>query len=221
MESWPAYLWYESGYVVCNSLMTLAFSFRVDGKANIPRTGPALLIANHQSYLDPVIVGLASRRHLAFLARKTLFRHKGFRWLIESLNAVPIDQEGIGKEGIKTILEEMKKGRAVVVYPEGERTGHGGLNPLKPGIQLLIKRTQAPIVPIGIAGAFDALPRWRKFPRFSPLFLPAQKGAIAVAVGKPLDGKHYADMPREQVLAELTAVLQKVCARAEQLRRKP
>jgi 1-acyl-sn-glycerol-3-phosphate acyltransferase len=201
--------------------MTLAFSFRVDGKANIPRTGPALLIANHQSYLDPLIVGLASRRHLAFLARKTLFRHKSLRWLIESLNAVPIDQEGVGKEGIKTIIEELKKGRAVVVYPEGERTGHGGLNPLRPGIQLLIKRTQAPIVPIGIAGAYDALPRWRKYPRFSPLFLPARKGAIAVVVGKPLDGKRYADLPRAQVLDELSGELKKVCERAERLRRKP
>jgi 1-acyl-sn-glycerol-3-phosphate acyltransferase len=220
MESWPAYLWYEFGYVVCNTLMTLLFSYRVEGKANVPRTGPALLIANHQSYLDPVLVGLAARRHLTYLARKTLFRHKVLRRVIETLNAVPIDQEGVGKEGIKAVLEQLNKGRAVVVYPEGERTAHGGMNPLRPGIQLLIKRSQAPIVPVGIAGAYDALPRWRKSLHFAPLFPPWGKASIAVVVGKPLDGRRYAGLPREQVLEELSAELKKVYERAERLRRK-
>src|SRR6185436_3601001 len=101
-----------------------------------------------------------------------------FAALIRSLNAVPIDQEGIGKDGIRTILEQLQLGRAVVVFPEGERTPDGRMLPLKPGIHLLIKRTQAPIVPVGIAGAFDAWPRGRRFPMPAPLFWPAGKGTI-------------------------------------------
>jgi 1-acyl-sn-glycerol-3-phosphate acyltransferase len=221
MESCFAYLWYEFTYLVSMTGMTLGFSLRTEGRHNVPATGPALLIANHQSYLDPVLVGLSSRRHLRYLARKTLFRHRLFRWLIQSLNAVPIDQEGVGKEGIRTVLEQLRGGQAVVVFPEGERTGTGAMSPLKPGIHLLLKKSQAPIVPVGIAGAYDALPRWRKYPHLAPLFLPAGRATIAVCAGRPIDGRRFADMPRDQALNELFTELQKVAARAEHLRRRP
>lgn len=219
-ETFLSHLWYEFTYLVSMTGMTLGFSLRTEGRAHVPRTGPALLIANHQSFLDPILVGLSTRRHLCYLARKTLFRHPLFRWLIQSLNAVPIDQEGIGKEGIKTVLEQLRQGQAVVVFPEGERTFTGHMSPLKPGIHLLIKRTQAPIVPIGIAGAYEALPRWRTFPHLAPLFLPAGKATLAVCAGPPVDGRRFADLPREQALAELFMALQKVAAQAERLRRK-
>src|SRR5206468_936389 len=98
---------------------------------------------------------------------------------------------GVGKEGIRTILEQLQAGRAVLVFPEGSRTPDGKIHPLRPGIQLLIKRTQAPIVPIGIAGAYDALPIGRSYPHFAPLFLPAEKATIAVAIGRPLDSRRY------------------------------
>ncbi len=133
---------------------------------------------------------------------------------------MPVDQEGIAKEGLKAILERLKAGEAVLVFPEGNRTPNGEVQPLKAGILLLLKRLDAPIVPVGIAGAFDALPRWRNWPKLSPLFLPPTGAAIAVAIGKPIPARHYRDMPREQVLAELHAELQRVKERAERLRRK-
>jgi 1-acyl-sn-glycerol-3-phosphate acyltransferase len=85
---------------------------------------------------------------------------------------------------------------------------------------LLIKRTQAPIVPVGIAGAYDAWPRWRTLPTPAPLFCPSVTGAIAVVVGKPLDPRRYAEMPREAALQELHAKIAEVHARAERLRRR-
>src|SRR4051812_23764296 len=106
---------YETAYWLSMAVMTLGFSLRSEGRQRVPRTGPVLLIANHQSFLDPILVGLCSRRHLRFLARKTLFRVPAFAWLIRNLGAVPIDQEGIGKEGIRIILEQLRQGRAVVV----------------------------------------------------------------------------------------------------------
>jgi 1-acyl-sn-glycerol-3-phosphate acyltransferase len=208
-------------YMLAATAMPMFFSLRIDGGAHIPAAGPVLLIANHQSYMDPILLGLCSPRQLRYLARKSLFRNPLFAWLIRALSAVPIDQEGVGKEGIKTILEQLRQGQAVVVFPEGERTHDGAVQPLKPGVHLLIKRTQAPIVPVGIAGAFDAWPRTRKLPRAAPLFLPAGKGTVAVAVGRPLDAAQFAALPREQSLAELYAELRKLHARAEQLRRKP
>jgi 1-acyl-sn-glycerol-3-phosphate acyltransferase len=139
---------------------------------------------------------------------------------LRSVGCVPVDQEGVAKEGLKTVLDLLGRGRAVLVFPEGERTTTGQMNPLKPGIQLLIKRTQAPIVPVGIAGAFDAFPRSRRFPRFSPLFMPAGRGTMAVSVGAPLDARHYLGLPRDKLLVELQQAIQARKDRAEQLRRK-
>jgi 1-acyl-sn-glycerol-3-phosphate acyltransferase len=220
MHPWVCWLLYEIGYWFSLIGLTIFSSYRFEGRRNIPTTGAALLLSNHQSFLDPSAAGCATRRHLFFLARKTLFQNRLFGALIRRLNAVPVDQEGIAKEGMKTILEQLKAGRVVLVFPEGERTWTGELQPLKPGIFLLIKRIAAPIVPIGIAGAFDALPRTRNWPKLSPLFLPPTGADIAVCVGKPISAERYRDMPREQVLEDLYEELKRVTERARQMRRK-
>jgi 1-acyl-sn-glycerol-3-phosphate acyltransferase len=209
---------YETTYYTAAAVMTLGWSLRTDGRQHIPATGPALLVANHQSFLDPLLVGLGTRRHLCYLARKTLFKHPTFTWLIRMLNAVPLDQEGVGKEGIKTVLEQLRLGQAVVVFPEGERTADGRMQALRPGVHLLIKRAHAPIVPVGIAGAYDAWPRWRKYPIPAPLFWPGCRATIAVAIGKPLDARRFAEMPREHSLEELFGAIKAVWQRAEKLR---
>jgi 1-acyl-sn-glycerol-3-phosphate acyltransferase len=215
------YSWflYEMGHCLSFTGLTWGFNYRYEGRDNVPLHGSTLLIANHQSFFDPSIVGCAARRHLCFLARKTLFRGP-FGRLIRRLNAVAVDQEGVAKEGLKTILDELKAGQAVLVFPEGERTSTGEIQPLKPGILLLIKRMEAPIVPVGIAGAFDALPRTRKWPKLSPFFLPPTGADIAVSIGKPIPAQRYRDMSREQVLMELHEELKRVKERAERLRRK-
>jgi 1-acyl-sn-glycerol-3-phosphate acyltransferase len=216
-----SFLWYETAYFFAHFGALLGFSLRTEGRHNIPRRGPALVVANHQSFLDPILVGLSTRRHLRALARKTLYQHAFVARVIDALDAIPIDHEGVGKEGLKIVLEELGRGRGVLVFPEGTRARDGRLHALRPGIHLLIKRVQAPIVPVGIAGAYEAWPPGRKYPLPAPLFLPANRRTLAVSVGKPLDGRRYAALPRSQALAELLQELQKLTARAERLRRKP
>lgn len=219
-ESWPSRVWYNCVYWFSATVMTLGFSLRTEGHHHVPRQGPALLIANHQSFMDPLLVGLAVRRHAVFLARQTLFHHRWLAWLMRSLHAVAVNQEGFAREGLKKILEQLTAGRAVGIFPEGERTPDGHMMPLRPGIHLLIKKLAMPIVPIGIAGAYDAWPRWRAYPIPAPLFLPAQKRTIAVSLGPPIDSRRFAGQPREKVLADLFVALQTQQERAQRLRRK-
>src|SRR5262245_13071991 len=117
---------------------TFGFSLRSQGARHVPARGPALLVANHQSFFDPPAVGVVTPRHICYLARKTLFRGI-FGKLISKLNAIPVDQDGVAKEGLKTIIDLLQKGEAVLVFPEGERTPDGSMLPLKPGILLVIK----------------------------------------------------------------------------------
>lgn len=212
-------LWYDFVHVAGMTGFTLGFSFRFEGTRHMPPAGPVLVIANHQSFVDPWIVGLAVKRHLTYLARKTLFKNPWFAGIIRSLNAVAIDQEGVGKEGIRAVVEQLQRNQAVLIFPEGSRTPDGVMHPLRPGIHLLMRRSRAAIVPVGIAGAYHAWPIWRKYPIPAPLFLPPGDGTIAVAVGAPIDSQKFADLPREQALAELFAAIQKMQSRAETLRR--
>jgi 1-acyl-sn-glycerol-3-phosphate acyltransferase len=213
-------LWYDLSRAACAVGMTFGFSLRTQGRRHVPARGPAILIANHQSFLDPVLIAVAARRRPGALARKTLFGHPAFAWLIRSFNAIPVDQEGIGIQGIRVAIDFLRQGRVLIVFPEGGRTPDGTLQPLMPGIQLLIKRAGAPVVPVGIAGAYAAWPSWRHYPIPAPLFLPANKSCLAVSISPPLDARCLASLPREQLLSALFAELQKARDRAEQLRRK-
>lgn len=219
-QDWLSYLWYESCYWGVMATATLGFSLRIEGRRNIPRRGPALLIANHESFLDPPLVGVAAPRPIWYLARKTLFTNRVFGAFLRSINCVPVDQEGVAKEGLKAGLEGLKAGQVVLIFPEGERTWTGRMQPLKPGLHLLVRRGGAPVIPVGVAGAFEALPRTRALPRLSPLFWPATGAALAAAVDKPLPAARFATMPREQLLTELGREIEAVRQRAERLRRK-
>jgi 1-acyl-sn-glycerol-3-phosphate acyltransferase len=221
MQKWFSYFWYWLCWYVSGAALILGFSFRVEGSRRVPRKGGVLIIGNHQSFFDPIAMGVATpTRRVTYLARKTLFRPAWFGWLISSLNAVPVDQEGVAKEGLKTVLTELQKGEAVIMFPEGTRTDTGEMSPLKPGIQLLIKRADVKVVPMGVAGAFEAMPYWEKVPKLSPLFLPARDSTIAVWVGEPLDSRELAKLSRQELLATLTEVLQDAYDRAKKLRRK-
>ncbi len=217
MEAWHN-LWYDACYCLTAATCQLAFGLRAEGMRHVPKAGPALLIANHQSFIDPVLIGIAAHRRLHYLARKTLFKHPLLARLLTSFNSVPVDQEGFAREGLVTLIRLLGEGRAVLLFPEGERSWKGNVQELRPGVHLLIKKTKAPIVPVGVAGAYESWPRTRTLPVLSPVFWPAGKARMAVSIGKPLDGAALAEKPREEVLRLLHATLLERRARAEHLR---
>jgi 1-acyl-sn-glycerol-3-phosphate acyltransferase len=145
------------------------FQFRFAGRQHVPLEGPVLIVANHQSHLDPVLIGLACPRRLKFFARIGLFFWP-FSWWIRALGAVPIDRaKALG--GIKTTLKLLKQGQAVVVFPEGSRTFNGKMGEMLPGFCMLARRSEATIVPAAIDGAFEALPRGSFYPRLAEISL--------------------------------------------------
>jgi 1-acyl-sn-glycerol-3-phosphate acyltransferase len=220
MPDWLSRLWYEANRCWVMAALSLGFSLRFEGSRHIPRCGPALLVANHQSFIDPLAIGLATPRQLCYLARKTLFKKPLFTAFLLSVGCVPVDQEGFARQGLRATLDLLKQGKLVLVFPEGERTWSGKMQPLKPGVHLLIKRSGAPVVPVGIAGAYEAYPRTKKLPRFSPPFLPATDATMAVSIGRPLDPARFDDWSRERVLDDLFARISEQHQRAERLRRR-
>jgi 1-acyl-sn-glycerol-3-phosphate acyltransferase len=200
-------IWYGCCHVVCRLIAVVVFRFRVWGGRNERgvRDGGLLVCSNHQSHFDPVIVGLTLRRQLNFLARQTLFAFTPFRWLILSLNAIPIDREGFGLSGIKETLRRLKRGNAVLVFPEGTRTRDGEVAPLKPGFCAIARRGKVPLLPVAIEGAFDAWPRHHKLPGIA---------TIHVSVGPPITPEEVRQLSDDQLLAELQRRIRACHARA-------
>ncbi len=164
-------------------LLVLFYRLKRVNVHHVPATGAVLMVANHQSFLDPPAVAVGIRhRQTDFLARGGLFSFKPFGWLIKQLHAMPIKQ-GAGDAGaMKATIAKMNAGKMMVVFPEGSRTPDGEMHPFQRGIAVLLKRTDCQIVPVGIAGAFDAWPRQKKLPR---LFTKR----IVVCYGEPIDAK--------------------------------
>lgn len=163
-------------YVV-RPLVEIVFQARYTGCENVPASGGVLLACNHQSHLDPPLVGAGCPRQLVFLARSSLFRFRPFAWLIRSLGAIPIDREGFALSGIRTMLYWLERGEVVLVFPEGTRTHDGEIGKFKAGLALVARRAKVPILPAAIEGAFAAWPRSAAWPR---------PGTIHVHYGPPL-----------------------------------
>nr|MBA3763761.1 1-acyl-sn-glycerol-3-phosphate acyltransferase [Chthoniobacterales bacterium] len=132
---------------------------------------------NHQSYLDPPLAGISSGREVYFLARKTLLDGPVLGRLLRKLNVVPVDQEGTDRRALKALLRILKAGNGTVVFPEGARTRDGKLQPALPGLGFVIAKTKAPVLPMRIFGAREALPRGSSRLRLC---------RITVVIGKPL-----------------------------------
>ncbi|HBT76145.1 MAG TPA: 1-acyl-sn-glycerol-3-phosphate acyltransferase [Planctomycetaceae bacterium] len=183
---------YAFGRAVVNVFFMVFHRVRYFGKRNIPDTGPLLIVANHQSMYDPALIGAGiTRRRCNYLARKTLFKFKPFAWLIDLYDAIPLDNDRIGYEGIKETLRRLKNGEAVLIFPEGARTFDGAIVPFKPGFLTLALRSGAAIQPVAIAGCFEAWPRTNA--------LPYPFGAVRVVYGKPIAPEQAKTMPEEEL----------------------
>lgn len=139
--------------------------WRVYNPERVPVEGPAILAANHASFLDPFLVGAGVKRDINYLARENLFRFPVLGWILHRWQAVPVDREGGGAKGLKAILDRLLAGGAIILFPEGTRTRDGELQPARSGIGLTVIKSTAPVVPVRVFGTFEAYSRHRRFPR--------------------------------------------------------
>lgn len=205
-----AILFFAAAAQLVRIFFRLTQRLRVSGLEHEPPTGPVIIVANHQSHFDPPAIGSAPRRHVCFVARKSLFSVPGLGGLIGLLNAFPIkDDGGSDTAAIRTALEILKQGRMLLIFPEGTRTPDGEIKDFKRGVWLLLSRAKCPVWPVAIEGAYDAFPRGRKFPS---LF----KHRIRVKFGAPIAPDELLAMGPEKGLNTLR---ERVIGLRDELRR--
>ncbi len=162
------------GRLISRIVSVLFFKLHVSGQTNIPKRGGVLMVSNHQSFLDPWLVGIAPSRQIHYMARDTLFNKNGgiggfLHYLLELWNAFPVKRGSADLTSIRTAVERLNAGYVLNIFPEGTRTEDGTIGAIAPGLSLILSRCKAEpppvILPTIIDGAFEAWPRDKKLPR--------------------------------------------------------
>jgi 1-acyl-sn-glycerol-3-phosphate acyltransferase len=170
----PSYFIGWSGFRL---MYQLYFRWRVFNPGRVPLSGPVILAANHESFLDPMLVGAGLKRDINYLARESLFRFPGIGALLRSWNTVPVNREGGGAAGLKAILDRLLAGGAIILFPEGTRSRDGKMQKARSGIGLTVIKSNGLVIPVRVFGTYEAFGRHLNFPR------PRR---VAVKYGEPL-----------------------------------
>jgi len=193
--------WFRFARWCCKVFCNLFFRIHIYGRENVPDKGAVVLVSNHQSYLDPVFCGIYLKRPLYFLARSSLWKNRFFGRLISSVNTIPVNQGQADLSAMRKVIDKLKKGWGVCLFPEGTRSIDGKITPFKPGFGLLCRRGGAAVVPVLIDGAFECWPRHKKI--FSP-------GSIEVCYGKAIPAEQVKNMNDRELAELLTDTLRRM-----------
>ncbi|MBS0628843.1 MAG: (d)CMP kinase [Verrucomicrobia bacterium] len=175
----------------------LFYRHRVYGVEHFIR-GSAIIAPNHTSYLDPPVAAISWPEEVHFLARESLFKPFLFGPFIRALNAHPVSGEVTDISVFKTIIELLKEGKQLVLFPEGART-EGQLEKIKPGIGMLAIRSKAAIIPTYIHGTYEIWGRHRKLPK---LF-----GRTVCVFGAPIHWETFANLDKKEAQAKIAEEL--------------
>lgn len=154
------------------------FRFEVIGEENIPKEGGIIIASNHISYLDIPFLGCGINRKADFIGKSELFKNRIVGWVFKKLGAFPIKRGKIDRGAISEAVLRLRKGRVIVIYPEGTRSKDGRLSEPKAGIGMVIARSGAKVIPAFILGTDLVLPKGARWIRFNP---------VKLYLGRPLD----------------------------------
>lgn len=154
-------MWYKLGVYLLKPIFYGLLRLKVIGRENIPKEGGLIVAANHTSYLDPPLVGLAlwPYRKLYYVAKTELFKIPILGFILRLVNAFPVKRGKPDRLALKRASHLLKKGEAVCIFPEGTRSRDGKLQPPELGISLLVLLSGAPVLPVAVINTDKALPR--------------------------------------------------------------
>jgi 1-acyl-sn-glycerol-3-phosphate acyltransferase len=168
---------YRLAQFLVRTLWPLLGRVHVLGLENVPDDGPFILIANHQSYLDPILIQAVVRRPIHTMSKSTQFSDRLTGPIVKSLKGFPVRRFQVDPQAVRLALRHLQQGHPVGIYIEGERTWDGRLQPPRLGTIRLILKAGVPVIPCGISGTFDMWPRWDRRLR---------RGTVRIRIGDPI-----------------------------------
>lgn len=195
VKPWPRWLWRLMGGV------------QTHGRHHVPADGPFLLVSNHLSYLDPLLIQSVCPRILHAMAKSSQFTVPVIGPLMARLHSFPVRRYQVDPQAVRITLRRLRAGEGVSIYMEGERSWDGRLQAPRLGTLRLILKAGVPVVPCAIAGSYEAWPRWSSRIRRQP---------IHVAFGPPIRFPQLDDRHARE--AEIPATADRLVAAIRSLR---
>ncbi len=187
-------IFYKSVRVIARNIVKMIFSVRIDGLENIPKKGPAIMLANHLSFLDAIILGMFFPRNIWFMTKNSQFYSSFLYWFLPLTGAFPVRRYTIDGQAVRNTIRILEAGHIVGIFPEGERSWDGRMLPFKYGCLRLVLALNYPVIPVGISGAYELMPRWTTKIKRVP---------VHVNIGAPVKFEHVpASMQTEEKIKE-------------------
>ena len=133
---------------------------RFEGRENVPAKGPFFLVLSHQSDLDSLLLHTFCPRLIFTLTKSSVFRTRVMAWIAPRVGALPTRRYQVDPQAVRVVLRLIGRGEGVGVFAEGERSWDGSLQPLRRGTIRLLLKTGVPVIPCGLVGTYEILPRW-------------------------------------------------------------
>ncbi len=167
-------------------IMLKLSGIKIIGRENIPSSGPFLIIANHLSVYDPILVGISFKEQITFIAKEGLSKNKFGFWLFKRLGVVFLSKEDSDLVALRTSLRVLGEQKVVGLFPEGHRNRKAELLPFLPGTAYIAGKAQVPVVPVGISNSFNFFKFWRR--------------DMMVRIGKPIPCPPKGKLKEEQLV---------------------
>ena len=185
-------LFYDISTAAIKTLLMLSTRWQVEGKENVPRTGPLIIVANHLHIMDPPLLGASVPRRINFMAKEDLFHKWMSRTIVQAYGAFPVRRGQLDRKALRKALEQLQEGRVLGIFPEGKRSQDGKLQSIQLGASLLATRSGVPIVPVGITGS----------EKMNGIGYVLHRPKIAVNIGQPFVLPHDEHRPTRVMLTK-------------------
>jgi 1-acyl-sn-glycerol-3-phosphate acyltransferase len=201
----PIFYWLV-GHFVHYFLLPVYARLEVMGLENMPRTGPLIVASNHLNDVDPGILATRIPRRLVFMTKDELFHVPGLAQFLRMYGAFPVRRNEADLSALRRSSETLKQGLALVLFPEGTRSGiQASLGEARPGAALLAMRNHVPIIPVAITGSQDlAMPA---------MFLrPFRRRRVTLTIGKPFQLDEPARVNTAAAQAGIEVIMARIAA---------
>ena len=171
---------YRIAMRLCSPIVCRWGRLEVEGLEHMPEHGPVLLAGNHDSYWDPVAIGVAAlpRRQIRALAKSSLWKIKGLDRVLDSMGQIPIERGKGDAQALNRAIEELKAGACIGIFPEGTRSLGRELRARSGFGRLAAEVPEAEVVCVAVSGTVD-IPRFPKRPRVRVKFFSPARGGLA------------------------------------------
>ncbi len=199
-SAWRVLFWWSVVARFLGWMFVVVYKYRRNGIHNIPKTGPLLIVSNHQSHFDSPLVGsLVLDRPFMSIARDSLFSSRFLTFLMRRFGVISIRRGESDTAAIRSAIAELKGGGSVMLFPEGTRSPDGKIGEFQRGVWMLIRRGNATVLPVAVEGPFDVWPvggklKWR--------------GVVESAAGEPIPSEELVDLGETEGVALLKSKIE-------------